>query len=491
MAKFNSAAFGNQMSAQIGSSTPAYGYGAREYGGPTAKGREAHVQVKEQNSGMMPAEDYSVATFAPSLWLDIEREGAPVTMQGGTIVGVAGVLSEDGLNEMTLVHQVVAANAGVPQKLTYTKDDKGITLDIDTLSLTSESAGARVGKTGDTTNMVAGNKPLAYTPTHVIGTALNQVHTNMQFDEPNTMKTQWLVMYPVDDLFMFGGTIAENSGSRVLASVTAGVFVTGETVTGDTSGATFVIGEFGTNKDGSVNDGILENGFIAKSGVLLGPLTDGETLTGGTSGATAEFIEELNSDGHDARVEVDDQTVGYSRVSLGFASAYLSNNATAGESLDLEGILIGDKVMPNPYLPGKLISVADFVRCAMYDVEGNISHDGTNPIGLREVIANWATDLGETTLKAAVTLAQAYAYASEHVVGTCFKRQSRADFTEGQFVNKDISTEIMSFLGQVPELGLQGTASDGIEADQESARQLALSGLANSIDVVFINYNIK
>ncbi len=400
-----------QLFASSGKTTPAYGMGAREYRGGQVRGREAHVQVREQNSGMMPAEDYRASKLLPSLWIDLERNGCPYVMQGGQVSGVAGIT--DGVNELRLVHQIAPANAGVPQQLLYTKEDVGLVIDIDAtghvLASGAYDASVATGRVTETStgitdatgtvHKMAGNKPLAYTPTNVLCTAWNDLFVNQKFDEPVTMKTQWLTMYPVDDLFMYGGLL------------------------------------------------------------------------------------DLDS----ADVSVTKAEIGMSRASLGYAPAVISGAA----DVTLGGIQSGDLVMPNPYLPGKLISVADFVALALGDT-GTAASGGVANQGIGGDGAGLA-DFMEGFLGAAPTFASAYAYAMEHVVGRCFKRQSRAEFSGGKFINRDIYTEIMSFMTQVPDLQLQGKDSDGFEADQEVARQFASLGLAGAYtaDVVFINFNIK
>jgi hypothetical protein len=404
-----------QLFASAGATTPAYGMGAREYRGGQVRGREAHVQIREQNSGMIPAEDYRASKLLPSLWTDLDRNGCPYVMQGGQITGVAGI--DDGTNSIKLVHQVAPANAGIPQQVIYGKDDLGLTVDIDaagtvlaTGTFDPSVATGRVTESSDgyanaegSTRKLIGNKPLAYTPTNVLSTGWSDLFVNQKFDEPVTMKTQWLTMYPVDDLFMYGGALA---------------------------------------------------------------------LSG-------------------ADVNVDKASVGMSRASLGYAPAVISGAADAA----LGGIQAGDLVMPNPYLPGKLISVSDFVELAIKDTgtaaSGGVANQGIggDGVGLADAVA---VSIGGA-VDDVMTYANAYAYAMEHVVGRCFKRQARAEFSGGKFINKDINTEIMSFMTQVPDLNLQGKESDGFEADQEAARQFAQLGLAgaDTADVVFINFNIK
>jgi hypothetical protein len=407
MPKYTKSQTNDQLFAGAGKTTPVYGMGARKHGGAQVRGRTAHVQVREQNSGMMPAEDYRAAEFLPALWKDLDRNGAPYVMEGGAIVGQAGLTDLTDIHCYT--HQVMPANAGVNQKFLYTEEDVDLTLDVDDGGVALPAAGAalstRVAAAKESTVLALGNKPLAYTPTHVIGEAWNNVYANQQFSQPVTMKTQWLTMYPVDDSFMYGGSLLRNSG-----------------------------GESG-----------------------------GEELV----------------------INVDVATVGVSRAHLGYAPATIEVATPA--DIVLSGIQTGDQVMPNPYLPGKLISVEDFVRLAMRDTDGNVG--GAAASGLNDAVAAWATDLAGSAV--VPTVADCYAYALEHVVGVCFKRQVRAEYSAGNFINKDISTEIMTFMAQVPELNLQGTQSDGFEADQETARQFAKSGLANTADVVFINFNIK
>ena len=299
------------------------------------------------------------------------------------------------------VHQVMPANGGIKQQLVYTGNlDNEVAVDLDGLFTAGNFAGGdtrvNTGTVSTSTNFVAGNKPLAYNPTNVNSTAWEDVYTNQKFEGQVTMKTEWLCMYPISDIFMHGVTL--NGGDAL-----------------------------------SVDD----------------------ELSMGVEGAR--------------------------RGDSGFANVQIESLA----NIVLKGIRAGDMVMPNPYLPGKLISIDDFVVLALADTAGTIAGGITGLNGALAVI------LGE-----AVTLASAYAYSIQHSVGRCFKRQPRATSDGAELSDHDIYGSTYKYLLTVPGLGLSGGNSQGIEADQESGRNFAhalapLVGGSATMDVVFINYEVR
>lgn len=405
-----------QLITSAGIVRPAYGFGTKAYGvaGVPTKGREAHVQFREQNSGFAPSEDYRPAEFLPGLWRDLDRNGCLVTIEGGTFVGNAAVLRQAGTVNM-FAHSVMPANAGVSQKLLYTSLDLDLTLDLDTVAATSQT-NVRVDSTavsaGTTTYKVAGNKPLGYVPTHELSTAWEKVFANQKFMGQSCIKTNWLNMYPVNNVFMYGGTITKTTDFTALRA---------------------------------------SYGF------------GGYSVLAALDGA----------------------------------------NPGADITVTLTGIMPGDKVMPNPILPGTLISVEDFARIAVGLSAGNAAATtdvDTSGIVNAIVAAGYAAD------RDSVTMAAAVAYAQEHIVGRCFKRQTRATVgsqdtnaaasagyilpTGEVLTNQDIYASTYKFMVTPPGLGLSGASTGGIEADQNSA--LAFAKLINgNVDVVFININVK
>lgn len=400
----NSADTNNQLFASGGKSQPVYGMGARGYGanGGATRGRKAHIQFREQNSGFAPAEDYRAAKFLPGRWADLERNGVPVVMQGGDVVGLAAVENAVSGNVGEFVHQVMPANAGIKQQLVYTGAyDNEVTVDIDELfdggnNFVGGDTRVNTSTVSTSTNFVAGNKPLAYNPTNVHSTGWEDVYTNQKFEGQVTMKTEWLCMYPISDVFMHGATID------------------------------------------------------------------------GTAAGGANIDDELSLGVEGAR-----------RGDFGFANA----NIVSTGSIVLKGIRAGDLVMPNPYLPGKLISVDDFATLAMVDT-GNLSGSGLKAL------------VEAATGSAGLTMTEAYAYAMAHVVGRCFKRQPRATSDGAELTNHDIYGSTYKYMMTLPGLGLSGGQSQGIEADQEAGRAFAHAlapevGGSATLDVVFINYEVR
>lgn len=398
----------SQLFAGGGGVQPVFGMGARGFGaaGGATRGRKAHIQFREQNSGMRPAEDYRGAKFLPGLWADLDRNGCPMVMQGGTVVGLASVENAAGTDSGHYVHMTMPANAGIRQRLLYTTLlDAQVAISLDSLfpaGVFTPSAATTVVTGAASTNFVSGNKPLAYNPTNSNSTAWEDVYANQKFEGQMEMSTQWLAMYPISDVFMHGVTLDVNPTFKTVDGLGLGV-------------------------------------------------------------------------------------EGARRTDFGF------NDVRIGGAADivLTGIRPGDYVMPNPYLPGKLISVKDFVTLAMGDTLGSINLGDTSgaSTGLSGMIE---TAMGSDAL----TRAEATAYAMEHIVGRCFKRQPRATSNGTTLTGHDIYASTYKFQTTVPGLGLSGSQSQGIEADQEAARNFAHAlaptvGGTATLDVVFINFNIK
>lgn len=407
----------SQLITSPGVVRPAYGFGTKKYGvaGVPTKGREAHVQFREQNSGFAPSEDYRPAKFLPGLWRDLDRNGTLVTIEGGAFVGPAAIVTEAGATKI-YEHNVMPANAGVPQQLIYTSLDQDITVDLDTITATNQSGldlrvNAAAVTAGTTTRTIGGNKPLGYAPTHELSTAWEEVFANQKFMGQSTIKTSWLNMYPVNNVFMYGGT-----------------------------------------------------------------------LTNGTNVAAI-------------------------RAASGFGGYSVLCDATAVTTLSvISGILPGDKVMPNPILPGTLISVADFVKIAVALAAAEHAHAGDDNTGITAAII--ASGLGADPEAISLNPSIAYAYAQEHIVGKCFKRQRRATVgsqdtsanpADGYILNTqtgeyltghDIYASTYRYMVTPPGLGLSGASTGGIEADQNSALAYA-KAINGGVDVVFINVNVK
>jgi hypothetical protein len=367
-----------------GKVVPAYGMGANTLGGPKVAGRKEQVQVRVQNSGAAPGLDYRPAPFLPSLWKAPEYEGCPTVIQGGTILGVAG---KDGGD--VYVHQMMPANAGVPQKLAYGADDIGITISLD-----SADQSAFVSAAGASTASVMGNKPIGHCPTNKLSTSFERVYANRKYERQAQWYSEDNVMYPVSDFFMYGTAIADTANLSV------------------------------------------------------------DVIAGGVEGAT--------------------------RASLGFSPADI--DLVAG--VTLSGILPGDKVMPNPYLPGRLISVDDFVKLVVQDT----GVGATLPIFAGGLAGAVAAKMGTSTA------ADAYIFAQEHIVGRCIKRQTRAswDDTAGTFGSHDIYADSLRNISTAPGLGLQGDETSGLDANIDAAKAFASAQGSNlNVDVVFINHDLK
>jgi len=400
MAKIISSSLSNsQMSSGTGDVSLAYGKGTKTYGGQMVQGRENQNQITVQGTGYSPAEDYRPSPYLPGLWRDLDRNGCPVVLEGGSVVGVARVSEAALTNERQDTHFLVPANAGIPQSILYGTDDVGIAVDIDAQTVTSGTiATTAVAASGAaTTNVLAGTAPIGYiaTPSHSVAWQLR--NRNQKFQAQTSILTSDLVMYPVADGFMYGGS------------------------------------------------------FVA-------------------SGAVASFIS---------------GTV-YTPAKVGVTDVSIANATYA-----LSGIRTGDKVMPNPYMPGRLISVGDFVKMALLDttLKAKVVTAISNAFGITTAIDDNATATAETGLGLLV------AYAMQHVVGTCFKRQTRATWnnTDAAFGAHDIYSDTYRYFDSVEELGLAGAQTAGIEADQIAAYDYAKAAGASNlgIDVVFINYNLK
>lgn len=173
------------------------------------------------------------------------------------------------------------------------------------------------------------------------------------------------------------------------------------------------------------------------------------------------------------------------RASSGYAPV-----ATSG-AVTLKGVHTGDLVMANPYLPGKLISVDDFVRMAMADTK----QESVFGLSLANQI-NIAAGLGPV----AMTYERAMAYAMQHVLGRCYRRVRVAENKSTAGVttlsNQDIYASALARVKTAPGMGLSGQDSEGIESHVSSARQFSdivaksNAGVAKGVDVMYINLHV-
>ena len=98
-----------------------------------------------------------------------------------------------------------------------------------------------------------------------------------------------------------------------------------------------------------------------------------------------------------------------------------------------------------------------------------------------------------------LTVPLAMIYAAQHKVGICMKRQSRAyanaSGADVVLSKHDIYASNYKYMVTVPGLGLSGSESEGIEADQEAARVFAKNRVnaagETGVDVIFANLHIK
>jgi hypothetical protein len=143
--------------------------------------------------------------------------------------------------------------------------------------------------------------------------------------------------------------------------------------------------------------------------------------------------------------------------------------------------------MPNPWLPGTLMSIRDFAVAASKQTDAH------------PVVIAIASELGMAAADVAGNVAACLAYGHLHKVGLCFKRQARAyaDNSGASTVisGHDIFSDTYRYQVTLPGLGLSGADTAGIEADQEAARKFASATAAGAtkvgIDVVFIQFCIK
>ena len=174
------------------------------------------------------------------------------------------------------------------------------------------------------------------------------------------------------------------------------------------------------------------------------------------------------------------------RQKLGFgdvvASTNVAINTFAAVDAEICGIQAGDSVMANPWLPGTLISTDDFITIA-------VAQDADSDV-LTSVNAKTG---GVTKLHCAQ-------FASEQRAGRCIKRQARTQInnTAGEisYSRDDLPTSTYKFVASLPGLGMSGSDSQGIAGNQHDAHAYAISQTANddtqsSVDVMFINFNLK
>jgi len=418
-----------QLFANGAKTMPVYGYGSSGYGIDAVRdrGRKAHVQFREQNSGFTPSEDYRTAKFLPGLWRDLDRNGCTYTMPGGIMMGLATVevpsTSATVFARLELCHQLMPANAGIRQKLFYGEMDKGVAVDIDSFvtgtpgtngGVTIPSSLTRIvtSKYGNnqTSAYVGGNAPIGYNITHALSTAWEDVFANQKYAGALTVKTHWNNMYPVDTGFTYGIPVVP-VGTHTVTSLSAGV--------------------------------------VNGSGVL-------QTST------TAYVV----------------------RSELGFSEM----SYVCGTAVSIEGMYTGAMLMPNPWLPGTLMTVKDFANMVA-------SADATDVVAIQVAAQLGVADPLD------LTVAEAMTYGLMHRVGRCLKRQTRAYANEEgnsgvSYLSKhDIYAANYKYMVTVPGLGLSGSESEGIEADQEAASQFAKKRAADSntetgVDVFFANLMI-
>lgn len=412
-----------QLFANGSKTTPVYGFGASAYGIDAVKnrGRVAHVQFREQNSGFTPSEDYRSAKFLPGLWRDLDRNGCPYVMPGGIMMGLAGVEVETAtagvFDRADFCHQIMPANAGIRQPVAYGELDKGVAVHIDSFvdaqkikSNLSDITRVTSGQVGTvSTAFAAGNAPIGYNITHQLSTAWEDVFANQKFCHALTIKTHWNNMYPVENGFQYGITTIP-AGTHLVTKLSAGV--------------------------------------VDVDGLLL-------------DSAEAYVI----------------------RRELGFGEISYVNAAP----VSIEGLTVGAMLMPNPWLPGTLMTVKDFASLvAAADKDDFVASQVAAQLGI--------------AYPAGPTMAEAMTYGLMHRVGRCLKRQSRAYSDTNAVIGKqDIYAANYKYMVTVPGLGLSGSESDGIEADQEAARQFAMrraagisptAGAETGVDVFFANLMI-
>jgi len=178
------------------------GFGAIEYGGPAIRGRKRMKQFQEHNEGVRPSLSYRSAEFLPVVARDENMDGAPIVMFAGSVLAPAEIDSNGVLIEVP--HALALANGGVHCGLNYGQDSIAQVEDLTTLGTLVGSTNVDTGSSGD---YLAANKPIGVASGNVYSAAMEKINRNWKLQHETMFNCDYLVEYPVDNIFMSGGTI--------------------------------------------------------------------------------------------------------------------------------------------------------------------------------------------------------------------------------------------------------------------------------------------